>query len=198
MIYDIAEIFYSIQGEGLLQGLPMVFIRMAGCNLRCGFCDTKYALKKSKKRACGDIIAEIFKYPCKKICITGGEPFLQDLSPLVKTLKRKEYWVSAETNGTVWRKLPLDWLTVSPKTGGKKLHPQGYDRRFLKTASEFKYVITGMRSMAFIDKRIAVPVMLQPVDNNVTIAQKTAEFLKNNPGGNRYLRMQMHKILDMK
>lgn len=193
MLYNLSEIFYSVQGEGMLQGLPMVFIRLSGCNLRCIFCDTKYALKTMEKKGAGDILAEIRQYPCKRVCITGGEPFLQDLTPLVKSLKKEKYWLAAETNGTLWQKLPLDWLTVSPKTGGKKSHPYGYDKRFLKAASEFKYVITGRRSLDFIDKRIKVPVVLQPVDNDVKRAIEITEFLKKNAGRDWYLRMQMHK-----
>jgi 7-carboxy-7-deazaguanine synthase len=194
MVYNVSEIFYSIQGEGLLQGIPMVFIRMAGCNLRCSFCDTKYALKNGEKKGVVEILKEIQRYSCKKVCITGGEPFLQNLSPLVKTLKDKKYYLTAETNGTLWQRIPLDWLTVSPKTDGKKLYPRGYDKRFLNAASEFKYVITGRRDLSFIDRSIRKPVVLQPVDNNIKIAREIVTFLKKNAGRNWYLRMQMHKI----
>ncbi len=194
MLYTLSEVFYSIQGEGILQGLPMVFIRLSGCNLKCSFCDTKYALKSGRPVTAGEIIRAVGKYPCRRVCITGGEPFLQDLSVLTETLKKKGYWISAETNGTVWQKLSLDWITVSPKTGGKKFYPRGYDRRFLKVASEFKYVITGRKSLDFIDTGIRVPVVLQPVDNDIRRAKEITEFLKKNPGKNRYLRMQMHKL----
>jgi 7-carboxy-7-deazaguanine synthase len=194
MVYNVSEIFYSIQGEGIMQGLPMVFIRMAGCNLRCSFCDTKYAFKNGERTGVRKILDKIKKYPCKRACITGGEPFLQNLTPLVKELKRKKYWLTAETNGTLWQDIPLDWLTVSPKTDGKKLHPQGYDRKFLRVASEFKYVITCKDDLDFIDKKIKKPVVLQPVDNNTEIAKEITIFLKENAGRNWYLRMQMHKI----
>ncbi len=194
MVYNVSEIFYSIQGEGLLQGLPMVFIRLAGCNLRCPFCDTKYAFKNGEKKEVKEILKEIRQYPCKKVCITGGEPFLQNLFPLVKTLKDKKYYLTAETNGTLWQKIPLDWLTVSPKTDGKKIHPQGYDKRFLNTSSEFKYVITSRQDLSFIDRRIRKPVVLQPVDNNIEIAGEIVMFLKKNSGRNWYLRLQMHKV----
>jgi organic radical activating enzyme len=198
LVYKISEIFYSIQGEGLLQGLPMIFIRLSGCNLRCSFCDTKYAFKKRRTTDAAEILAEIRQYPCKRVCITGGEPFLQNLSPLVNVLKEKNYFVCAETNGTLWQKLPIDWLTVSPKTGGRKFHARGYDKRFLNAASEFKYVITGRRSFSFIDKKIKASVILQPVDNDIKTAGAIAEFLKENPGKNRYLRMQMHKTAGLK
>ena len=142
LVYRITEIFYSVQGEGLKQGLPMVFIRLAGCNLHCRFCDTKYALKGGREKGVAEILRAAGRYRCRRVCITGGEPFLQNLSSLVKCLKRESYWVSAETSGTLWQRLSLDWLTVSPKQEGLRYHPHGYDRRFMKTASEFKYVIS--------------------------------------------------------
>lgn len=196
--YDLSEIFYSVQGEGLLQGLPMVFIRMAGCNLHCSFCDTKYALKKGKTTDLKAILRELRKHKCKRVCITGGEPFLQNLKPLVKSLKEKNYWIAAETNGSVWQKLPLDWLTVSPKREGIKLHPRGYDKRFGKTASEFKYVITSAGDFRFIDSSIKKPVVLQPVDNKMAVAREIIKSLKKNAGENRFLRLQMHKITGVK
>lgn len=198
MLYSVSEIFYSIQGEGMLQGLPMVFIRLSGCNIRCIFCDTKYALKNTCKKTDAEIVLEVSQYPCKRVCITGGEPFLQPLSPLVDILKKKGYFLASETNGTVWQKLPLDWLTVSPKTAGKKFHPKGYDSRFLKSASEFKYVVTSKKFFDFIDREIKAPVVLQPVDNNRKVVQEIVKFLKKNPDRNWYLRMQMHKLFSIK
>lgn len=194
MIYNVCEIFYSIQGEGLLQGLPVVFIRLAGCNLRCDFCDTKYAWEKGKKKELKEIMKQIGKYPVKRVCITGGEPFLQKLSPLVDVLKKKKYYVSIETNGTIWQDIKIDWLTVSPKKEGLKFFRYGYDERFLRTANEFKYVITDRKDIAFIDRRIKVPVILQPVDNNLKIAKGIVGVLTEHPEKNWYLRMQMHKI----
>lgn len=193
-VYKLSEIFYSVQGEGLLQGLPMVFIRLSGCNLNCRFCDTKYALKNGKETELIKILRELKKHKCKRVCITGGEPFLQNLKPLVKSLKGKNYWIAAETNGTIWQNLTLDWLTVSPKKAGVKLHPCGYDERFGKTASEFKYVITSAGDIGFIDSRIKQPVVLQPVDNKIAVAREIIKSLKKNAGGNRFLRLQIHKI----
>ncbi|HOL21561.1 MAG TPA: 7-carboxy-7-deazaguanine synthase QueE [bacterium] len=198
MIYEISEIFYSIQGEGLLQGLPVVFIRLAGCNLRCGFCDTKYAWEKGKRKDVKRIVKEIERYPVKRVCITGGEPFLQELSPLLDTLKRKKYYVAVETNGTIWQDIRVDWLTISPKREALRFSLYGYDERFLKVADEFKYVITGMKDIEFIDRRIKVPVILQPVDNNISIARKLVSVLKKNSEKNWYLRMQMHKRINIK
>ncbi|MBN1445769.1 MAG: 7-carboxy-7-deazaguanine synthase QueE [Candidatus Omnitrophica bacterium] len=197
-VYNVSEIFYSVQGEGLLQGLPMVFIRLSGCNLNCSFCDTKYALKKGKETDLKKILRELKRHKCKRVCITGGEPFLQNLAPLVKTLKEKKYWIAAETNGTLWQNLHIDWLTVSPKREGLKFRPRGYDKRFMKAASEFKYVITSAGDIGFIDSSIKKPVVLQPVDNKIAIAKEIIRSLKKNAGENRFLRLQMHKITGIK
>jgi organic radical activating enzyme len=192
--YDISEIFYSFQGEGFLQGLPMIFVRLAGCNLRCPFCDTVHAFEKGSRLGVRSILDRLIPFGCKRVCITGGEPFIQDLGPLVKALKEKRFWVTAETNGTAWQEVPLDWLTVSPKAEARKLLPKGYDRRFLDAASEFKYVISSNDDFSFIDKRIKQPVILQPVDNDLGKAREIWEYLKKNPGRNWYLRLQNHKI----
>ena len=198
MLYTVSEIFYSVQGEGLLQGLPMVFIRLSGCNLNCSFCDTKYALRKGKENDLKAILRELRKHKCKRVYITGGEPFLQNLKPLVNSLKEKKYWIAAETNGTIWQNLHIDWLTVSPKREGVKLHPSGYDKRFGKTASEFKYVITSSGDIGFIDLSIKKPVVLQPVDNKIAVAREIIKSLKKNAGENWFLRLQMHKITGIK
>jgi len=197
-IYNICEIFYSLQGEGFLQGLPMVFVRMSGCNLRCSFCDTKYSFEKGVDLDVSKVVDMIEKFLCKRVCITGGEPFLQDLSPIVKHLKEKGYWLTAETNGTKWQDLPLDWLTVSPKKEGLSLFPKGYDTRFLKRASEFKYVITDIKEWDFIDKQIEQPVILQPVDNNPLIINSIVNKLKKEPQLNWYLKFQNHKISNIR
>ncbi len=176
----------------------MVFVRMSGCNIRCSFCDTPYAFTRGMTIEVDRLCKHIEKYRCRRICITGGEPFLQKLSSLTECLKRKGYWLTAETNGTIWQKLALDWLTVSPKKQGTSFFPCGYDPRFLKVASEFKYVITGAEDLNFIDRRINQPVILQPVNNDVSIAKLISVFLKKNPGFNWYLRFQNHKIIGVK
>jgi 7-carboxy-7-deazaguanine synthase len=96
----IKEIFYSIQGEGLTQGLPTIFIRFVGCNLRCTYCDTRYAYDGGKEMSADEILAEIKKFNCRRVCLTGGEPLLQaDLLKLIDKLKG--YEISIETNGSL-------------------------------------------------------------------------------------------------
>jgi len=98
----INEIFYSLQGEGIWTGLPNVFIRITGCNLRCSFCDTKYAYYEGEEMEIKQIINKISKYNCKFICLTGGEPLIQDETlDLIKALVLKNYEIYLETNGSI-------------------------------------------------------------------------------------------------
>jgi 7-carboxy-7-deazaguanine synthase len=94
------EIFYSLQGEGPNQGLPTVFLRFAGCDLRCTWCDTAYAWSGGREISCEDILNELADHPCKRVCITGGEPLLQkELPTLCELLLSKAYTLSIETGG---------------------------------------------------------------------------------------------------
>ena len=96
------EIFYSLQGEGKWTGLSNIFIRTTGCNLRCSYCDTKYAYEEGSEISVEEIVNEIQKFPCKYVCITGGEPLLQDeIMDLIENLLMRGYRICLETNGSV-------------------------------------------------------------------------------------------------
>lgn len=98
----INEIFYSIQGEGYWTGLPNIFIRLTGCNLRCRYCDTTYAYKDGEEMSISQIIEVIKKYPCEYVCVTGGEPLINDqTNELIKSLFENDYQLIVETNGSI-------------------------------------------------------------------------------------------------
>lgn len=95
------EIFYSIQGESIYQGLPCIFIRLSGCNLRCSYCDTRYAYDEGTEMEIKEILDRIAVYECPLIEITGGEPLMQQETPLlIYNLLEGEYEVLMETNGS--------------------------------------------------------------------------------------------------
>ena len=118
MMYPIVEIFRSIQGEGFNAGTPAVFVRLAGCNLNCSFCDTdNNAVFLADSFQLKQMIDEI-REKAPLVIVTGGEPTLHDLAPLSSSLRSLPVRVAIETNGT--RVLrpdeKFDWVTVSPKT----------------------------------------------------------------------------------
>ena len=99
---NILEIFHSIQGESTYAGLPCTFIRLAGCNLDCRYCDTPCAPSRGKKRSLSSIITEVTGHHCSLVEITGGEPLLQpELPLLITTLEGMNYTILLETNGTL-------------------------------------------------------------------------------------------------
>ena len=114
----IAEIFYSVQGEGTLVGVPSVFVRVSGCNLRCSWCDTPYTSwnPEGDEWTNGAIVTEVAKYPARHVVITGGEPML--FAPVVelsRQLKDRGLHVTFETAGTVYQPVSCDLMSISPK-----------------------------------------------------------------------------------
>jgi len=114
----IAEIFYSIQGEGILAGVPSVFVRSSGCNLRCSWCDTPYTSWKPEgaEMPVGAIVEEVRRFPASHAVITGGEPMLfEETVELTGALKNLGMHVTIETAGTVYRPVACDLMSISPK-----------------------------------------------------------------------------------
>lgn len=102
MALKVNEIFYSIQGESLYTGLPCVFVRLTGCNLRCAYCDTRYAYEEGELYTTDQIMDQIAAFGCKRVAITGGEPLLQEDAPRLATrLLDTGHDVLVETNGSL-------------------------------------------------------------------------------------------------
>jgi 7-carboxy-7-deazaguanine synthase len=114
----IAEIFYSIQGEGRLIGVPSVFVRSSGCNLRCTWCDTPYTSWKPEGTnwSIARILGEVRKHPSRHVVITGGEPLLApDIEELTRALKGTGVHVTIETAATIFKTVACDLVSMSPK-----------------------------------------------------------------------------------
>jgi 7-carboxy-7-deazaguanine synthase len=114
----IAEIFYSVQGEGLLAGVPSVFVRTSGCNLRCAWCDTPYTSWKpeGEERALEEILTEVRRHRPTHVVITGGEPMLTpDIVVLTQRLRGMDLHVTIETAGTIYQPVVCDLMSISPK-----------------------------------------------------------------------------------
>ena len=114
----LSELFYSIQGEGKLVGVPSVFVRASGCNLRCNFCDTPYASwnPEGHNVPVEQIIEQAAAYPTRYIVLTGGEPMIMpDVAELATKLKSAGSHVTVETAATVFKEMPVDLASLSPK-----------------------------------------------------------------------------------
>jgi len=115
----ISEIFYSIQGEGELTGIPSVFVRTSGCNLRCAWCDTPYASwnPEGEEMSVGRIVEEVSKYPARHCVLTGGEPMVsRNIRDLAAALHAECLHITIETAGTVAPDgIPCDLASISPK-----------------------------------------------------------------------------------
>jgi 7-carboxy-7-deazaguanine synthase len=205
----ISEIFYSIEGEGIEIGRPEIFIRLAECNLRCKWCDTKYALTNGKEMEIEGILQEVKKYPCRSVSITGGEPLLQkkELLRLIKRLKELAYWIQINTNGTIFDKeifSLVDLITMDckcPSSGMKsKLLVLRKTKNLFGSKSQFKFIISNEEDYRYA-KRIALVllkgkmnIVFQPEWGNKRFTAKLAELVKKD-GLHARIILQQHKIM---
>ena len=114
----IAEIFYSIQGEGSLVGVPSVFIRASGCNLRCAWCDTPYTSWRPEgaEQPLDRILEQVKAHPSRHVVVTGGEPMIApEIAPLTERLRGLGMHITIETAGTVFEPVACDLMSISPK-----------------------------------------------------------------------------------
>jgi 7-carboxy-7-deazaguanine synthase len=142
----LTEIFYSLQGESNTVGLPTVFIRLTGCPLRCGYCDTAYAFTGGEKKTLPEIIAHVDNYAASYITVTGGEPLAQPgCLPLLSQLADKGYQVSLETSGAldvsdVDKRIVIVMDLKTPSSG--ELSKNRYENiNYLQSKDQIKFVI---------------------------------------------------------
>ena len=140
------EIFKSIQGESTYAGLPCTFVRLAGCNLRCTYCDTNYAYYYGKELSDEEIISKIEEYGVNIVEFTGGEPLLQEETPpLIKTLLDKGHKVLIETNGSICigcldKRLTIIMDIKTPKSGMSE-RMDFKNLELIKKNDEIKFVL---------------------------------------------------------
>ena len=189
-MYELVEIFESLQGEGRNMGRPCVFVRFAGCNLKCPWCDTD--VTKRFSASLDELLAELGQYKAKSVILTGGEPTMQKEMPeLVAALKKAGYWIGVETNGTNdadWLGF-VDYVACSPKRGASVR---------LAEADEVRVVAEDEATADFCRKVrrqiAATDYYVSPCDHDGQIDFATAKsFLSQLAGWS--LSVQLHKIL---
>ncbi|WP_341737754.1 7-carboxy-7-deazaguanine synthase QueE [Microcoleus sp. CAWBG640] len=196
----IHETFQStVQGEGYWTGTLVDFIRLAGCPVRCPWCDTGYSNGGKGLPAVPQSIAQLIaQLQSRRVVITGGEPFLhRDLPQLVQALLAADKQVSIETSGAYWLDVsPQAWITLSPKEHVSPKYP--VQELFWTRANEIKLVVSTGKEVEFYQKyleiNVDVPVFIQPEWNSKDAAIPIIlELLKQNP---RYrLSLQTHKFI---
>lgn len=174
----INEIFYSLQGEGFWTGTPIVFIRFAGCNLQCDFCDTQHDAFTEMTE--DEVLSAIQAFSIHRVCLTGGEPALQVTQSFVNLLHRNDYLVHIETNGTQTLPDGIDWITLSPKT----------NKTALTYADELKIVYTEGLNLEKWHSFHAAHFFLQPCSNRN--ADETVNYILLHPKWR--LSLQTHKL----
>lgn len=164
----LCELFHSIQGEGKLAGVPSVFVRLSGCNLRCTWCDTPYASwdAEGEEIAVGQLVSRVAALDVPHVVITGGEPMIyQETAELCDALAGMGRHITLETAGTIYRPMKLSLASVSPKLanstpverqGGRFARAHEQQRlnlpviqQFIDTAPEFqlKFVVADPKDM---------------------------------------------------
>ncbi|MCI5066293.1 7-carboxy-7-deazaguanine synthase QueE [bacterium] len=200
--YQINEIFYSLQGEGVRAGTPALFLRFSGCNLQCsqethGFdCDTEFV---SGRRLSAEEIGEELREcspACRWIICTGGEPLLQLDTDLALFLKEQGYLLAVETNGSVEPAPPLlellDWITCSPKVAEHAVR--------LSRCDELKYVRSYGQGLPKPKLTRMEHKLISPAFAGGHLDRRTLEWcielVKENPGWR--LSLQQHKIWNIR
>lgn len=189
---QISEIFYSLQGEGTYSGTPAIFVRLAGCNLSCDFCDTDYSLKSLASIA--QVVDDVRRIGgnCPMVILTGGEPLAQKESlALIEALRADGRRVHIESNGTIATELPLDvWLTVSPK--------ERLNDAMAARANEAKLIVDKRVPLEWLERfGESTPVFLQPEGNKPDNVALAVDAVKTAPARLR-LSLQTHKMIGIR
>ncbi len=205
--FPVVELFDSIEGEGKRTGAMAVFVRFAGCNLRCSYCDTGYALEPADAREHlteEELMGRIRRYPWKKVTLTGGEPLLQPLDSLCRTLSREGYEVNIETNGAVPlleerpRGLFYTMDVKSPSSGMRgRMRMENLTR--LTGEDVVKFVVGSREDLEDMDRvlreyTLRSQVYVSPVYGAIE-PRELVEFVREHKLAQVRVQVQLHKII---
>jgi 7-carboxy-7-deazaguanine synthase len=200
---NITEIFYSIQGEALEVGLPTVFIRLTGCPLRCGYCDTVYAFKGNNPMKIDQIIEKVREFPTHQVCVTGGEPLAQkNVHLLLNDLVKNKYQVSLETSGSIdiseVNHAVSIVMDVKTPSSGEEHQNLISNLQYIKSSDQIKFVIGDMDDFRWTEefiqnKSLEGNILISPVFGQVDL-RDLADWLMQSKIKAR-LQVQLHKII---
>ncbi len=206
MDLKVNEIFYSIQGESLYAGLPCLFVRLTGCNLRCSYCDTQYAYESGHHMSIEKIIDRLSTYSCPLVEITGGEPLCQSGTPLLITqLIEQAYTVLLETNGSMDIRLAdsrcIKIVDVKCPGSGESDKNDLLNLHRLTGNDQVKFVISSREDYEYAKGIIhsvwsapfSFPILFSAVHQTLDPAILAQWILEDNL--NVRLQVQLHKIL---
>jgi 7-carboxy-7-deazaguanine synthase len=193
----IAEIFCSLQGEGSLVGVPSVFVRTSGCNLRCAWCDTPYTSwqPEGEERTLESIEAEVEQYPARHVVVTGGEPMIApEIVRLTEMLGARH--ITVETAGTVFAPVRCDLMSISPKLGNStpegrwarqherlRIQPDVLKRLMAAYEYQLKFVIARPEDLAEVEQLLEAvnadrgKVILMPEGTDPAILRERSVWL---------------------
>jgi 7-carboxy-7-deazaguanine synthase len=206
-LLKVNEIFYSIQGESSYTGLPCIFVRLTGCNLRCSYCDTSYAFEEGKDLEIGEIIDRVSSYRCRLVEITGGEPLIQKETPhLIYQLVEKGFEVLLETNGSLDISLAdercIKIVDIKCPSSGQDKKNDLENLRRLSVKDEIKFVIGSREDYLYaknimsLMKKVNLKIMqplLSPLYNQMD-PKVLAEWILADHIDVK-LQIQLHKII---
>lgn len=209
MTIPIIEIFNSIEGEGIRAGKLCTFIRVAGCNLRCSFCDTTYSYEGGVQQTVEQILDQVKQLECPLITVTGGEPLLQKevVNELIPQLLKLKYNVNIETNGSIdietidYRFDPNLMFTVdwkSPSSGmSDKMNSNNLKATHIKDV--LKFVVGSQEDLEAMlsvinDNNIKAQIFVSPVFGKIQMSN-IVKFMQDNKLNNVRLQCQLHKII---
>ena len=200
------EIFYSIQGESTYAGLPCVFVRLTGCNMRCAYCDTVYAYDQGRSMQISEILDSIRTFHCSMVEITGGEPLLQVETPgLIASLLRNQYRVLMETNGSFDIRMadPRCIKIMDVKCPGSGEHEKCDLRNFrhLGKRDQIKFVIGDRQDYEYTKNILnkippSIPtgnLLLSPIRETLSPAELAGWILEDHLKAR--LHLQLHRVV---
>ena len=196
-LLPVMEAFYTIQGEGFHQGKAAYFIRLAGCDVGCVWCDVKESWDRNlyPEHSVEDILSNAKKHPVSLAVITGGEPAMHNLEKLTKELQNEGFQTNIETSGSYPLTGSWDWICISPKKFKPPLPGT------LKKANELKIIIFNKSDFAWAAKYAALvsatcKLYLQPEWSRAqAVTPLIVDYIKENPQWE--LSLQIHKYINV-